>query len=82
MHRSGTSVLTGTLAKSGLELGPTFSNLFDNRMGNQESPWIMDLHEDILQRNGGSCDNPINPSKFSSPISRVCFSKGTKRYCD
>jgi len=38
MHRSGTSALTGTLAESGLEFGPTFSNSFDNRKGNQESP--------------------------------------------
>lgn len=69
MHRSGTSVLSGTLSQAGVNLGTTFQPAFDNPKGNQESPRIMALQEDILQRNGGSWNAPVNPSHWS-PVHR------------
>lgn len=67
MHRSGTSALTGTLEKAGLQLGTVIEKASDNLKGNRESRAIMLLHDDILHRNGGSWDRP--PSHLNwSPI--------------
>lgn len=58
MHRSGTSALTGILEKAGLELGSVIEQAADNLKGSRESRTIMLLHDDILERNGGSWDKP------------------------
>ena len=58
MHRSGTSCLTGSLQKSGLELGKHHTYNPFNKRGNRENQDIVDLHEQILADNGGAWDNP------------------------
>ena len=58
MHRSGTSLLTGTLQEAGLVLGDVVNSAPHNRKGNRESIPIQILHEDLLERAGGSWDKP------------------------
>lgn len=58
MHRSGTSCLTGSLQKAGLDLGNHSSWNRFNQRGNRENPEINDLHDDLLAYNGGSWDAP------------------------
>lgn len=58
MHRSGTSLLTGTLQEAGLVLGDVVHAAPHNRKGNRESIPIQILHEDLLERAGGSWDQP------------------------
>jgi hypothetical protein len=58
MHRSGTSCLTGTLEEAGVFLGDVSRNNPHNQKGNHENQRIMELHEDLLQANGGCWDNP------------------------
>lgn len=65
MHRSGTSALTGILEEAGLHLGSVSERAPDNLKGNRESTSIMALHNDILQRNGGSWDQPPNNPNWS-----------------
>jgi len=55
------------LEAAGLNLGSVSEHAPDNLKGNRESTAIMALHNDILQRNGGSWDKP--PEKLVwSPI--------------
>ncbi|MFT6301588.1 MAG: hypothetical protein ACI9XK_001506 [Granulosicoccus sp.] len=70
MHRSGTSALTGTLEKAGLQLGSVIEEASDNLKGSRESRAIMLLHDDILQRNGGSWDSPTSNPEWS-PVHRA-----------
>ncbi|MGI9285527.1 MAG: sulfotransferase family protein [Pseudomonadales bacterium] len=66
MHRSGTSCLTGSLQQAGLFLGNHSTWNPFNRKGNRENPEIMALHEEILQHNNGSWNEPpatIQPSE-------------------
>ena len=63
MHRSGTSLLAGTLQEAGLVLGDVVNSAPHNRKGNRESLLIRQLHDDLLQRAGGSWDHP--PSSVS-----------------
>jgi hypothetical protein len=65
MHRSGTSALTGTLEKAGLHLGSVIEKASDNLKGSRESQAIMLLHDDILQRNGGSWERPPSNPNWS-----------------
>jgi hypothetical protein len=58
MHRSGTSFLTGSLQKFGLELGKFHAWNPHNRKGNRENQDIVDLHDAVLAANGGSWDHP------------------------
>lgn len=64
MHRSGTSALTGSLEAGGLYLGEINQYSEDNKKGNRESESIMTLHEDMLERNGGSWDRPVQNLKW------------------
>jgi len=61
MHRSGTSALSGCLQSAGLELGDVNNWSEDNLQGNRESRKIITLHEDILERNNVTWDNPKKP---------------------
>jgi hypothetical protein len=54
MHRSGTSCLTGSLQQQGLFLGEHNTEAPWNRKGNRENGRILNLHEDILEKSGGS----------------------------
>ena len=58
MHRSGTSCLAGSLQEMGLYLGTVNTAAPHNAKGNRENRAIMDLHNTILQDNGGSWDAP------------------------
>lgn len=58
MHRSGTSVLAGSLQEVGLVLGDVVTQAPHNKKGNRENRAIMFMQEDLLRCNGGSWDNP------------------------
>jgi hypothetical protein len=58
MHRSGTSLLTGSLQEAGLELGDVVTEAPHNRKGNRESLLIRTLHEELLSHNHSSWDQP------------------------
>ncbi len=58
MHRSGTSCLTASLEEAGLFLGDVSRKNPHNIKGNHECQDIVALHEDVLQFNSGSWDNP------------------------
>ena len=60
MHRSGTSMLAGSLRQTGLSLGNINTKAPHNKKGNMEHPAIMHMQEDLLISNGGSWDNPPN----------------------
>ena len=58
MHRSGTSLLTGTLQEAGLVLGDVVTSAPHNRKGNREALPIRALHDDLLHSSGGSWEKP------------------------
>ena len=63
MHRSGTSCLTGSLQEAGLQLGDCHTWNPFNLKGNRENQAFVDLHDVILEANGGSWDQP--PAKVT-----------------
>jgi hypothetical protein len=70
MHRSGTSALTGSLEQAGLVLGEVDTASPDNRKGNRESRRLMALHDDLLERNGGSWHTPPERVQWA-PVHRA-----------
>lgn len=59
MHRSGTSMLTGTLQEAGVFLGKVFSDpIRHNRKGLLEPKAVLYMHEDLFRANGGSWSDP------------------------
>lgn len=58
MHRSGTSCLTGSLQLAGLELGPHSTWNRFNQRGNRENHRVNDLHDTLLEANGGCWYDP------------------------
>lgn len=58
MHRSGTSCLTGSMQDSGLFLGECHTWNKHNEKGNRENQKFVDLHDAILEANGGAWDIP------------------------
>ena len=58
MHRSGTSCLAGSLEEAGLHLGEVNTEAAFNKKGNRENRRIMELHDAVLQHNGGSWSEP------------------------
>lgn len=58
MHRSGTSAVAGMLAGHGVDLGPVRMRNRFNRRGNRELPELNRLHEELLERGGGSWWKP------------------------
>jgi hypothetical protein len=59
MHRSGTSMLAGTLRQAGLHFGNVLDRGFKlNPKGLQEAPAILYMQEDLLKKNGGSWHEP------------------------
>ena len=59
MHRSGTSMLMGTLREAGLYVGDVLDKPFAlNRKGLQEPPAVLYMHEHLLEANGGSWHSP------------------------
>lgn len=58
MHRSGTSCLTGSLQLAGLDLGPHSTWNRFNQRGNRENHRVNDLHDALLEANGGCWYDP------------------------
>jgi hypothetical protein len=59
MHRSGTSLLAGTLGAAGLYLGRVLDAPFSlNPTGLQEPEVLIRMHEDLLEANGGAWHDP------------------------
>ena len=58
MHRSGTSLLTGSLEAAGLYLGKVNHSAPFNRKGNKENESIRSFHNELLAKNGASWDRP------------------------
>ena len=58
MHRSGTSCLTGSLQNAGVALGDFHTWNRYNKKGNRENQSFVDLHDVILESNGGAWDQP------------------------
>lgn len=59
MHRSGTSVLMGTLRDAGVHIGRVLGDSIEgNRRGLQEAPAVLYMHEQLLEANGGSWREP------------------------
>jgi glycosyltransferase involved in cell wall biosynthesis len=66
MHRSGTSMLTGSLQQAGLTLGDVVTEAPHNVKGNRENRAVMFMQEDLLKCNGGSWDSPPAVVKWES----------------
>jgi hypothetical protein len=59
MHRSGTSMLVGTLHEAGVFLGNVYDDsLKYNRKGLLEPKAVLFMQEDLLKANGGSWSEP------------------------
>ena len=66
MHRSGTSLLAGTLQECGLDLGDVNTHAPANEKGNRESWLLIALHEDLLRKAGGFWHRPpVRPVVWS-----------------
>ena len=62
MHRSGTSLLAGSLHDAGVYLGHTLNTGFRlNPKGLWEAPSVLSMHENLLEKNGGSWQDPPEP---------------------
>lgn len=70
MHRSGTSLLAGTLEECGLDLGEVNTSAPANRKGNRESWLLTALHEDLLRAAGGGWDAPPERPVSWGPLHR------------
>ena len=71
MHRSGTSLLAGTLEECGLDLGEVNTAAPANEKGNRESWLLTALHEDLLRTVGGSWDRPPERPVVWGPLHRA-----------
>lgn len=58
MHRSGTSLLIGSLEAAGLNLGEVNNAATHNRRGNKENESIRSLNDELLKRCGAAWDRP------------------------
>jgi hypothetical protein len=58
IHRSGTSLLAGSLQLAGLELGRVSQKDKHNARGNRENAGIVSFHDAVLEARGFSWKNP------------------------
>ena len=58
MHRSGTSLLAGSLEAAGLHLGDVNHAAPFNRKGNKENETIRSFQDELLAKNGASWNRP------------------------
>ena len=58
MHRSGTSLLTGSLEEAGLNLGKVNHAAPFNRKGNKENESVRALNDSLLAQNGAAWNAP------------------------
>lgn len=66
MHRSGTSLLTGSLQDAGLALHRVHESNPHNKKGNRENQAIVELNNWVLDSNGGSWDQPPETLSWST----------------
>ena len=67
MHRSGTSMLIGTLQEAGAYLGNVYGDAIEfNRKGLLEPLAVLHMHEDLLKANGGSWNKPVEQLRWSN----------------
>ena len=72
MHRSGTSLVTGSLEAAGLYLGEVNHAATYNREGNKENESIRDLNDRILTGAGAAWDAPPAGQVEWSPEDEGC----------
>lgn len=58
MHRSGTSMITGSLEQAGVFMGQVNQFSENNKKGSKESSFLMQLHEEVLTDNNSSWYSP------------------------
>ena len=67
MHRSGTSMLSGVLDRLGVDMGEDKpGRQVSNPMGHYEDGDFLSLNESILEKAGGSWDNPPSAENIQS----------------
>ena len=71
MHRSGTSLLAGSLQAAGLNLGTVNNQAPFNRKGNMENVRIRDLNDAMLDQHGASWKHP--------PATQIAWSRADSR---
>ena len=81
MHRSGTSMLTGTLQEAGLVLGDVVTAAPHNRKGNREALPIRTLHDDLLASAGGDWRSPPEAVVWR-PVHRLLRDGLIERFAD
>ena len=72
MHRSGTSLVAGSLEAAGLYLGEVNNAATYNRKGNKENESIRDLNDRLLARAGAAWNTP--------PTGQVAWSPADEEY--
>ena len=72
MHRSGTSLVAGSLEAAGLYLGAVNNAATYNRKGNKENESIRDLNERLLARAGAAWNAPPAIQVAWSPQDEDC----------
>jgi len=73
MHRSGTSCLTGLLEDAGVFLGEVSKKNPHNLKGNHENIRIMHLHDEVLNSNGNSWDDPPHGKLIWSEVQKTAL---------
>lgn len=81
MHRSGTSMLAGTLQEAGLVLGDVVTAAPHNRKGNREALPIRTLHDDLLSSAGGDWQTPPEAVVWR-PVHRLLRDALIERFAD
>ncbi|MFW9819999.1 MAG: sulfotransferase family protein [Candidatus Thorarchaeota archaeon] len=84
MHRSGTSMVGGILARLGINMGEKFreDRIISNPLGFYEDVDFLSLNNEILKEAGGSWENPPNLNqilaqkiKFGLKIKKIIYDK-------
>jgi hypothetical protein len=72
MHRSGTSMVGGVLARLGVNMGEKFrdNRIISNPLGFYEDVDFLNLNNEILKEAGGSWENPPEPKQILSQKSK------------
>lgn len=84
MHRSGTSAVSGTLAKLGA--APPKTLLFgnpDNPRGHWESVALISFHDELLASAGSKWDDwrPFNPTWYETPVAAQFRERARELLC-
>jgi len=80
MHRSGTSLLAGTLEAAGVYLGAVNDTAPHNKKGNRENERLRDINEAIFRRIGAHWKTPPAPPVIWSPEERRLIESELEQY--